>query len=142
MTSLEEVDRQVREVLITTFNLSREAVTPEATLFQDLDLDSLDAIDPAVKLDIESGLIPRFATFWCTPKEPVAYPPPPDEEKLRHLSTDLAAIGKFAADVGALQGYLNLSPVALKEWEITYRDLTQATREAPKAVAAMGAGRP
>lgn len=56
MTSLEEVDRQVREVLITTFNLSREAVTPEATLFQDLDLDSLDAIDLAVKLEIETGL--------------------------------------------------------------------------------------
>ncbi len=56
MTSLEEVDRQVREVLITTFNLSREAVTPEATLFQDLDLDSLDAIDLAVKLETETGL--------------------------------------------------------------------------------------
>lgn len=56
MTSLEEVDRQVREVLISTFNLSREAVTPEATLFQDLDLDSLDAIDLAVKLEIETGL--------------------------------------------------------------------------------------
>ncbi len=56
MTSLEKVDRQVREVLITTFNLSREAVTPEATLFQDLDLDSLDAIDLAVKLETETGL--------------------------------------------------------------------------------------
>ncbi len=56
MTSLEEVDRQVREVLISTFNLSREAVTPEATLFQDLDLDSLDAIDLAVKLETETGL--------------------------------------------------------------------------------------
>ncbi len=56
MTTLEEVDRQVREVLITTFNLSREAVTPEATLFQDLDLDSLDAIDLAVKLETETGL--------------------------------------------------------------------------------------
>ncbi|TDI12224.1 MAG: acyl carrier protein [Acidobacteria bacterium] len=56
MKSLEEVDRQVREVLIRTFNLSREAVTPEATLFQDLDLDSLDAIDLAVKLEIETGL--------------------------------------------------------------------------------------
>ncbi len=56
MTSLEELDRQVREVLITTFNLSREAVTPEATLFQDLDLDSLDAIDLAVKLETETGL--------------------------------------------------------------------------------------
>ena len=56
MTSREEVDRQVREVLITTFNLSSEAVTPEATLFQDLDLDSLDAIDLAVKLETETGL--------------------------------------------------------------------------------------
>ncbi len=56
MTSLEEVERQVREVLITTFNLSREAVTPQATLFQDLDLDSLDAIDLAVKLETETGL--------------------------------------------------------------------------------------
>ncbi len=56
MTSLEELDRQVREVLISTFNVSREAVTPEATLFQDLDLDSLDAIDLAVKLETETGL--------------------------------------------------------------------------------------
>ncbi len=31
-------------------------MTPEATLFQDLDLDSLDAIDLAVKLETETGL--------------------------------------------------------------------------------------
>lgn len=63
MASLEEVDHQVREVLITTFNLSREAVTPEATLFQDLDLDSLDAIDLAVKLETETGLKLGAAEF-------------------------------------------------------------------------------
>ncbi len=56
MSSVEEVGRKVREVLITTFELSAEAVTPEATLFQDLDLDSLDAIDLAVKLESETGL--------------------------------------------------------------------------------------
>jgi len=56
MSSAEEVGRKVREVLITTFELSAESVTPEATLFQDLDLDSLDAIDLAVKLESETGL--------------------------------------------------------------------------------------
>ena len=88
-------------------------------------------------IDIDSGLIPRFASFWCSPRKPVAYPPPPDEEKLWHLSTDLAAIGKFAAKVGDSQQYLRLSPAARDEWETTYHDLTQATRQAPKAVGAI-----
>ena len=63
MASLEEVDRQVREVLISTFNLPPESVTPEATLFQDLDLDSLDAIDLAVKLETETGLKLKESEF-------------------------------------------------------------------------------
>ena len=56
MQTLEDVGQQVREVLVTTFELSEEAVVPEATLFEDLDLDSLDAIDLAVKLETETGL--------------------------------------------------------------------------------------
>ena len=56
MTSLEAIDEQVRAVLMTTFELSEEVVIPEATLFDDLDLDSLDAIDLAVKLETETGL--------------------------------------------------------------------------------------
>ena len=39
--------------------------------------------------------------------------------------------------MGASQSFLSLSSSARDEWEITYRDLTNASREAPKAVGAI-----
>jgi acyl carrier protein len=51
-----EVEARVKTVLIEMFELDETAVTPESHLYEDLDLDSLDAIDLAVKLKVETDI--------------------------------------------------------------------------------------
>ena len=51
----EEVFLKIQDILIKEFEMDRAAVVPEAKLFQDLDLDSIDAVDLLVKM---KGLIP------------------------------------------------------------------------------------
>ena len=46
----------VVDVLRESFDLSEEALIPNAKLYEDLDLDSLDAIDLAVKLKNDIGV--------------------------------------------------------------------------------------
>lgn len=46
----------VIDVLREAFDLSEEALIPNAKLYEDLDLDSLDAIDLAVKLKNDMGV--------------------------------------------------------------------------------------
>ena len=46
----------VVDVLRESFDLSEEALIPNAKLYEDLDLDSLDAIDLAVKLKNDMGV--------------------------------------------------------------------------------------
>ena len=87
--------------------------------------------------DIDSGLLPRFATFICTPREPIAYPPPPDENQRRRLVRGLQELAAHATEVGLKQRALELSPQARSAWEGAYHDFTQETRRAPKAVAAI-----
>lgn len=48
--SKEEVYQEVKKVLVETFELNSEDISPEATLYQDLDLDSIDAVDLVVTL--------------------------------------------------------------------------------------------
>ena len=57
MTTKEEILAKVRLVLTGSFELSADRVIPSAHLYKDLDLDSLDAVDLAVKLKYETGLI-------------------------------------------------------------------------------------
>lgn len=52
----EEIFSKVREVLVDTFELEENQVISEASLYSDLDLDSLDAIDLAVRLGSETGI--------------------------------------------------------------------------------------
>lgn len=52
----EEIQARVRAVLVETFELEESQVVPQANLYGDLDLDSLDAIDLAIKLKAETGL--------------------------------------------------------------------------------------
>lgn len=47
---------KVKSVLTSTFELPEEKLVPEAHLYQDLDLDSLDAVDLAVKLKYDTDL--------------------------------------------------------------------------------------
>jgi acyl carrier protein len=54
--SPEDVFQSLREVLSSHFGLRPEQVIQEARLAEDLDLDSIDWIDMAVKLQAETGL--------------------------------------------------------------------------------------
>jgi acyl carrier protein len=51
----EEIDKRLRELLVERFGVDAARLTPEARLFQDLDLDSIDAIDMAVELQAWTG---------------------------------------------------------------------------------------
>lgn len=52
----DQILARVQEILVESFELDVEAVTPDAHLIDDLDLDSIDAIDLAVELESETGL--------------------------------------------------------------------------------------
>jgi acyl carrier protein len=46
----DEVFKKIQEILVQEFELSPDAVSPEAKLFQDLELDSIDAVDLLVRM--------------------------------------------------------------------------------------------
>ncbi len=46
----EEIYNKLSEILINDFEISKDLISPNANLFEDLDLDSIDAVDLAVKL--------------------------------------------------------------------------------------------
>ena len=45
-----EIMEKLTDILVDDFEIERSLVTPEANLFEDLELDSIDAVDLAVKL--------------------------------------------------------------------------------------------
>ncbi|WP_299019771.1 acyl carrier protein [uncultured Photobacterium sp.] len=50
-----EVFEQVRDALVELFEIDAEDITPEAKLYQELDLDSIDAVDLVVHLQNLTG---------------------------------------------------------------------------------------
>ena len=52
----EEIFERIRTILVDSFELDPQSVHPTAHLMDDLDLDSLDAIDLAVTIGSEIGL--------------------------------------------------------------------------------------
>jgi acyl carrier protein len=52
----QEINKMVIDTLEEAFDLSAEDLVPTAKLYEDLDLDSLDAIDLAVKLKNDVGV--------------------------------------------------------------------------------------
>jgi acyl carrier protein len=46
----EEVLQKIQDILTEEFEIDRDAVVPEAKLYQDLELDSIDAVDLLVKM--------------------------------------------------------------------------------------------
>jgi acyl carrier protein len=54
MTQMQILSR-LRELLADTFEIDPARVTPEADLYRDLDLDSIDAVDLAIKLQEMTG---------------------------------------------------------------------------------------
>ena len=51
----EEIYATLQAILADTFELAPERVTPDANLFDDLGLDSIDAVDLAIKLQQLTG---------------------------------------------------------------------------------------
>lgn len=51
-----EIESRIREILVADFELEESKLVPEAKLFEDLDLDSIDAVDMVVRLQQMTGL--------------------------------------------------------------------------------------
>ncbi|MDR1709867.1 MAG: acyl carrier protein [Candidatus Accumulibacter sp.] len=51
----ERILQRLREILEESFEIAPERVVPEADLFGELDLDSIDAVDLAIKLQEMTG---------------------------------------------------------------------------------------
>jgi acyl carrier protein len=63
MTSREEVLTLVQDAMADLFELDKSKVVPEAHLYEDLDIDSIDAIDLIVHLKKVTGKRPDIETF-------------------------------------------------------------------------------
>jgi Acyl carrier protein len=50
MHSYEEIYKKISEILVSDFEIKPEQIKPEVKLFEDLDLDSIDAVDLIVRL--------------------------------------------------------------------------------------------
>jgi acyl carrier protein len=55
MISKADIESQLQHYLVTMFEISPEKITRDARLFEDLDLDSIDAVDLIVKLQDLTG---------------------------------------------------------------------------------------
>lgn len=51
----EDIFQRIKDILHEEFEIDKEAIVPDAKLYQDLELDSIDAVDLLVKM---KGLIP------------------------------------------------------------------------------------
>ena len=63
MKTKEEILAAVVAVLADEFELDRARLTSEARLFEDLDLDSIDAVDLVVRLQQQTGLKVKAEDF-------------------------------------------------------------------------------
>ena len=52
----EEILERITVIMVESFGLERSAIQPTAHLIDDLDLDSIDAIDMVVRLEEETSL--------------------------------------------------------------------------------------
>ena len=77
-----EIEKAVRDILVSDFEIDPAALKPETNLFTDLDLDSIDAIDLTVRLQQETG---RKVN-------------PEDFRSIRTLADVVAAVKKLLAD--------------------------------------------
>jgi acyl carrier protein len=48
--SKDELFAKIKGILVSDFELEPQAITPEAKLYEDLDLDSIDSVDMIVKM--------------------------------------------------------------------------------------------
>lgn len=50
MYTKDEIFKHIKEILVKEFDINESKLTPEALLIEDLDLDSIDAVDLVVRL--------------------------------------------------------------------------------------------
>ena len=55
MNSREEILIAIKTILVEMFEIDEGAITPEARLYEDLDFDSIDAVDMIVRLKEMTG---------------------------------------------------------------------------------------
>ena len=48
--SKDEIFTKLKDILVSEFEIEEDSITPDATLFDDLDLDSIDSIDLIQKM--------------------------------------------------------------------------------------------
>ncbi|CDG87366.1 acyl carrier protein [Xenorhabdus bovienii] len=51
----QQIFQEVSQLLVKLFELSPEQITPDARLYEDLELDSIDAVDMVVHLQKKTG---------------------------------------------------------------------------------------
>lgn len=56
MKTKEEILAEISEVLATEFEIPREKLVADAKLYEDLDLDSIDAVDLVVRIQQRTGI--------------------------------------------------------------------------------------
>ncbi len=55
MNNREEILTAIKEIMVETFEIDEHAITLKARLYEDLDFDSIDAVDMIVKLKEMTG---------------------------------------------------------------------------------------
>jgi acyl carrier protein len=55
MYSKEQIYDFLKDTLVSLFEIDAESITPDANLYEDLDIDSIDAVDLTVKLKEFTG---------------------------------------------------------------------------------------
>lgn len=55
MNNREEILTAIKEIMVETFEIDEQAITLDARLYEDLDFDSIDAVDMIVKLREMTG---------------------------------------------------------------------------------------
>lgn len=56
MITKEIIFARIRKLLIEVFELDKDIITLDSSMYEDLDLDSLDAVELAVRLGTETGI--------------------------------------------------------------------------------------
>ena len=83
--------------------------------------------------DILTGLLPRFIFFKGTPRQPIAWPVPPNHQSALALAAIFRAIDGHVQTLGtsSQQGRIEPTPSARELWEVHYTKLHQRALDAP-----------
>ena len=63
MDNRDKIFNTIKDILVEMFEVAPEEVTPDANLYEDLDIDSIDAVDLIVKLKEITGKKPKPEEF-------------------------------------------------------------------------------